>query len=140
MSLRDKCGFEFWDKTEMFRSTDSKVATGDYLDQSRSEIESWTSNAGQPLVPTREEVAILSPFERFAFRVTHRMNQGSWKRFCTWCQSVFGAGWIHLSSYNLVRVYGLENVEAVDPARAIFLASNHRSLFDFYLLSHAFVY
>ena len=24
------------------------------------------------------------------------MNQGRWKRFWTWCQKIFGAGWIHL--------------------------------------------
>ena len=33
------------------------------------------------LIPTPEEFATLSPFERLAFRVTHRMNRGAWKRF-----------------------------------------------------------
>jgi 1-acyl-sn-glycerol-3-phosphate acyltransferase len=87
------------------------------------------------LLPTREELGVLSPFERFAFRVTHRMNQGRWKRFWTWCQSVFGAGWIHLSTYNLMRVYGLENIEAVDHGRPILLVANHRSFFDMYVVS-----
>ena len=87
------------------------------------------------LLPTREELGVLSPFERFAFRVTHRMNQGGWKRFWTWCQSVFGAGWIHLSTYNLMRVYGLENIEAVDHGRPILLVANHRSFFDMYVVS-----
>ena len=83
-----------------------------------------------PLVPSTEELAVLSPFERFAFRLTHRMNLGQWKRFWTWCQSFFGAGWIHISTYNLMRVYGLESVEAVDHARPIMLVANHRSFFD----------
>jgi len=89
----------------------------------------------QTLEPTSEELAVLSPFERFAFRVTHRMNLGRWKRFWTWCQSFFGAGWIQLSTYNLMRVYGLENIEAVDHDRPILLVANHRSFFDMYTVS-----
>ncbi len=73
--------------------------------------------------------------ERFAFRVAHRMNQGRVKRFWTWCQRVIGAGWIHLSSYNLMRVYGLENVEAASHDRPLLLAANHRSFFDMYAVS-----
>ena len=68
------------------------------------------------------------------------MNLGRWKRFWTWCQSVFGAGWIHISSYNLVRVYGLENVDAVDHDRPILLVANHRSFFDFYTVSSVLFY
>jgi 1-acyl-sn-glycerol-3-phosphate acyltransferase len=85
--------------------------------------------------PARDELAVLSGFERFAFRLTHRMNQGRWKRFWTWCQSVFGAGWIHISTYNLMRVYGLENLEAVSKDRPILLVANHRSFFDMYVVS-----
>ena len=85
--------------------------------------------------PTGEELGVLSAFERFAFRVTHRLNQGRWKRFWTWCQSVFGAGWIRLSTYNLMRVYDLENIEAADHGRPILLVANHRSFFDMYVVS-----
>lgn len=73
--------------------------------------------------------------ERFAFRVAHRMNQGRVKRFWTWCQRVVGAGWIHLSSYNLMRIYGLEHVEAAQHDRPLLLVANHRSLFDMYAVS-----
>lgn len=85
--------------------------------------------------PLADELAVLSPFERFAFRLCHRMNQGRWKRFWTWCQRVFGAGWIHLSTYNLMRVHGLENLEAVSKERPILLVANHRSYFDMYVVS-----
>lgn len=85
--------------------------------------------------PTDDDLAVLSRFERFAFRVTHRMNLGRWKRFWTWCQSIFGAGWIHLSTYNLMRVYGLQHIEAVDHSRPILLVANHRSFFDLYVVS-----
>jgi hypothetical protein len=70
------------------------------------------------LLPTAEEFAVLSPFERFAFRFTHRMNLGRWKRFWTWCQSVLGAGWIQISTYNLMQVHGLEHVEAFGSFKA----------------------
>lgn len=94
-------------------------------------------NTGQSeiLLPTPEELAVLSPFERFAFRFTHRMNLGRWKRFWTSCQSFFGAGWIQISTYNLMRVYGLEHVEALDHSQPILLVANHRSFFDMYVVS-----
>lgn len=98
----------------------------------RSDIHGPLTSFGEP---TPEEFAVLSSFERFAFRLVRRMNQGEWKRFWTWCQSVFGAGWIHLSTYNLMQVYGLENIEAVSRDRPILLVANHRSFFDMYVVS-----
>ncbi|HEX8558776.1 MAG TPA: lysophospholipid acyltransferase family protein [Pyrinomonadaceae bacterium] len=87
------------------------------------------------LEPTAAEAAVLSPFERFAFRLTWRMNRGRWKRFWTACQRTLGAGWIHLSTYNLMRVSGLEHVEAADRSRPLLLVANHRSFFDMYVVS-----
>ena len=87
--------------------------------------------------PSEEESAVLSTFERFAFRLTRRMNGGRWKRFWTWCQKVFGAGWIHLSTYNLMSVYGLEHIEDADRTKPILLVANHRSFFDMYTVSTA---
>ena len=79
--------------------------------------------------PSVDEFNALSPFEGFAFRVTHRMNLGRWKRFWTWCQSVFGAGWIQISTYNLMQVYGLENVEAIDHSNVEILAEKDHPAF-----------
>jgi 1-acyl-sn-glycerol-3-phosphate acyltransferase len=87
------------------------------------------------LEPTAEEWAVLSPFERFAFRLTRRMNSGRWKRFWTFCQRTLGAGWIQLSTYNLMRVSGLEHVEAVSHERPLLIVANHRSFFDMYVVS-----
>jgi 1-acyl-sn-glycerol-3-phosphate acyltransferase len=92
------------------------------------------------VLPTTEELAVLSPFERFAYRVTRRMNRGAWKRFWTWCQSTLGAGWIHLSTYNIMNVYGLENVEAASRERPLLLVANHRSFFDMYAVSTVLFY
>lgn len=85
--------------------------------------------------PLPEEIAVLSSFERFAFRLTRRMNYGRWKRFWTWCQKILGAGWIHISTYNIMNLYGLENIEAVSHERPILLVANHRSFFDMYTVS-----
>ena len=81
------------------------------------------------------ELEALTPFERFAFRLVTRMNQGAWKRFWTWCQSTLGAGWIHLSTYNIMNIYGLEHIEAAAHDRPLLLAANHRSFFDMYAVS-----
>jgi 1-acyl-sn-glycerol-3-phosphate acyltransferase len=87
------------------------------------------------LVPTKEELSVLSGFERFAYRFVRRMNRGAWKRFWTWCQSTMGAGWIHLSTYNIMNIYGLEHVEAASRERPLLLVANHRSFFDMYAVS-----
>jgi 1-acyl-sn-glycerol-3-phosphate acyltransferase len=63
------------------------------------------------------------------------MNQGNWKRFWTSCQKTLGAGWIHLSTYNLMKVYGLEHIENASRDRPILLVANHRSFFDMYTVS-----
>src|SRR6266536_6138546 len=102
---------------------------------SDSDVGHSTLDIGRPLEPNPDELAVLSSFERFTFGLTHRMNLGRWKRFWTWCQSFFGAGWIHISSYKLMRVYGLEHVEAVDHSRPVILVANHRSFFDMYVVS-----
>jgi 1-acyl-sn-glycerol-3-phosphate acyltransferase len=93
------------------------------------------AEASGALAPAAEELAVLSPFERFAFRLAWRMNRGAWKRFWTLCQRTLGAGWIQLSTYNLMRVYGLEHVEAASRERPLLLVANHRSFFDMYVVS-----
>jgi 1-acyl-sn-glycerol-3-phosphate acyltransferase len=88
-----------------------------------------------PLVPTSEEIAPLSLMERAGFRLAHRMNLGVWKRLMTFCQRHIGSLWIYLATYNLMQVYGIENVENSDPTRPLLLVANHRSFFDMYTVS-----
>jgi 1-acyl-sn-glycerol-3-phosphate acyltransferase len=99
------------------------------------QVETTTSTSPAALAPTAEELSVLTSFERFAFRLVGRMNRGAWKRFWTFCQQTLGAGWIHLSTYNIMNVYGLENIEAADRERPILLVANHRSFFDMYAVS-----
>lgn len=101
----------------------------------QSEVGQWTLGHPAFLEPTKEELSVLSGFERFAFRLTRRMNSGPWKVFWTWCQKTLGAGWIHISTYNILNVYGLENVEAASRERPVLLVANHRSFFDMYTVS-----
>jgi len=115
-------------------TSESSQAVADIDQGAKADVGHWTLDVG-PLVPNPEELKVLSGFERFAFRLTHRMNLGRWKRFWTWCQSVFGAGWIHISTYNLMRVYGLDHLEAVARDRPILLVANHRSFFDMFVVS-----
>ncbi len=117
------------------QSPEPKVVASKDPSPGNTDIGHWTLDLGHSLEPTAEEFAVLSRFERCAFRFVRRMNQGDWKRFWTWCQKIFGAGWIHLSTYNLMQVYGLENIEAASRDRPILLAANHRSFFDMYTVS-----
>ena len=94
-----------------------------------------TTDTGRFPEPTREELSVLTKMERFCFRLAHRMNQGRWKRFWTFCQRTLGAGWIQLCTYNLMNVYGLEHVEAISHERPLLLVANHRSFFDMYTVS-----
>ncbi|HKS28234.1 MAG TPA: lysophospholipid acyltransferase family protein [Pyrinomonadaceae bacterium] len=92
-------------------------------------------NLGLSSNPTTEELAVLSRTERVVFSLAHRMNCGRWKTFWTMCQRYLGATWIQVSTYNLLRVYGLENFEAASPERPVLLVANHRSFFDMYVVS-----
>ncbi|MDQ3323617.1 MAG: 1-acyl-sn-glycerol-3-phosphate acyltransferase [Acidobacteriota bacterium] len=85
--------------------------------------------------PTSKELAVLSPTEKAGFLLTHRMNRGIWKRFWTFFQRHVGSLWIYLATYNLMNVFGLENVEETDTEKPLLLIANHRSFFDMYTVS-----
>jgi 1-acyl-sn-glycerol-3-phosphate acyltransferase len=87
------------------------------------------------LTPTKDEMSVLAPIEKFGFRLTHRMNLGRWKKFWTFCQRHIGSLWIKISTYNLMHVFGLENIENTDFDRPLLLVANHRSFFDMYVVS-----
>ena len=116
--------------TGLRTETEVKLAVGESVEELQT-----TASTVEALAPSDDELSVLSPFERLAFRLVRRMNRGGWKRFWTICQRTLGAGWIHLSTYNIMNVYGLENVEAVSRERPILLVANHRSFFDMYAVS-----
>lgn len=87
------------------------------------------------LAPTAEEIGVLRPIERTGFKLVRAMNFGTWKRFWTFCQRHIGSLWIFIATYNLMNVFGIENVENSDPKRPLILVANHRSFFDMYTVS-----
>ncbi len=87
------------------------------------------------LNPTERELAVLNPTERFGFRLTRAMNRGRWKRFWTFCQRHIGSLWIRICTYNLMNVFGIENVENAVTEKPLLLVANHRSFFDMYVVS-----
>lgn len=78
---------------------------------------------------------MLAHNERFGFWLTHRMNIGAMKRLMTFFQRHIGSLWIYLATYNLMNVFGIENVEDTDADRPLILVANHRSFFDMYTVS-----
>jgi 1-acyl-sn-glycerol-3-phosphate acyltransferase len=112
-----------------------KIQAADYRELNGTASGTLTQDGGKLPEASAEELAVLSSFERFAYRWCTRMNAGYWKRFWTWCQRIFGAGWIHLATYNLMNVYGLEHVDAAARDKPILLVANHRSFFDMYTVS-----
>ena len=97
--------------------------------------ESQSLEPAKPLWPTKEELSVLNGTERAGFWLVHRMNLGLWKRFWTFCQRHIGSLWIYLATYNLMNVFGIENVEKTDADRPLVLVANHRSFFDMYTVS-----
>lgn len=90
---------------------------------------------GAALIPEPEEIGVLSRTERAGFWVTHWMNLGVAKRLMTFGQRHIGSLWIYLATYNLMNVFGIENVENTDVDTPLVLVANHRSFFDMYTVS-----
>lgn len=97
--------------------------------------ETGIERAESAIGPTRDEISVLGTTEALGFRLARRMNFGAWKRFWTFCQRHIGSLWIYLATYNLMNVFGIENVEDTDPDRPLLLVANHRSFFDMYTVS-----
>ncbi|HRJ87200.1 MAG TPA: lysophospholipid acyltransferase family protein [Pyrinomonadaceae bacterium] len=89
----------------------------------------------QAPLPAAEEISVLNATEKAGFYLTRRMNLGAWKRVWTFCQRHIGSLWIYLATYNLMNVFGIENVERADHSRPLLLVANHRSFFDMYTVS-----
>jgi 1-acyl-sn-glycerol-3-phosphate acyltransferase len=102
------------------------------LESNRKTAPAEKTNA---LVPTTEELSVLTDTEKIGFKLADKMNRGAWKRFWTFCQRHIGSLWIKIATYNLMNVFGIENVEQTDQQRPLLLVANHRSFFDMYTVS-----
>jgi 1-acyl-sn-glycerol-3-phosphate acyltransferase len=82
----------------------------------------------------RAQLDSLTPFERAAFRLVRRMNQGRWKRLWCWCGRQIGARWIDAFIGSRLEIHGLERIATASRERPLLLAANHRSFFDMYVV------
>lgn len=95
-----------------------------------------TTNAAKiALLPSQNEIAAISVVERAGFWLTHRMNLGVLKRLMTFFQRHIGSLWIYIATYNLMNVFGIENIENAEVDTPLLLVANHRSFFDMYTVS-----
>ncbi len=86
-------------------------------------------------LPTAGELSVLDTTEKIGFHLTDRMNRGAWKTFWTFSQRHIGSLWIKICTYNLMNVFGLENIEQTSTEKPLLLVANHRSFFDMYTVS-----
>jgi 1-acyl-sn-glycerol-3-phosphate acyltransferase len=100
-----------------------------------TEKKSQIARKPEILEPTAEELSVLDTTEKIGFKLTHRMNQGAWKALWTFCQRHIGSLWIKICTYNLMNVFGLENIEKTSVEKPVLLVANHRSFFDMYTVS-----
>lgn len=88
------------------------------------------------LRPTPEQLGVLAPFERVAFEVADTVNRVPWmKRSAHLFLRTIAREWIGRCTGNLVHVEGIEHMAGLNPDRGVFLAVNHRSFFDLYVIS-----
>jgi 1-acyl-sn-glycerol-3-phosphate acyltransferase len=86
--------------------------------------------------PTPEQLAPLSRFERVAFEVADAMNRPpAVKAAAHSFLRVVGEAWVTASTDKLLHLRGVEHVRDLAPDRGVFLVANHRSFFDFYVIS-----
>jgi 1-acyl-sn-glycerol-3-phosphate acyltransferase len=105
------------------------------MSQESLQTVSERSMTAVPLTPAADELSAITATERAGFSLAHRMNLGVWKRLMTFFQRHIGSLWIYIATYNLMNVFGIENVEKSDPDRPLILVANHRSFFDMYTVS-----
>ncbi len=91
-----------------------------------------------PIAPTDEELALLEPIERASFRIAD-----FWVRrlapFAERWNAIVPGGALWLCGGRRFRTHGVENLAAVSKTDSVVLVANHRSFFDFYVVS-AMVY
>lgn len=88
------------------------------------------------LRPTAEQLRLLTPTERACFAVADTVNRRpAVKRAAHTFLRTVGREWVRLFTDRLLHVEGIDRLRALDPDRGVFLISNHRSFFDFYVAS-----
>ncbi|MFQ5649458.1 MAG: lysophospholipid acyltransferase family protein [bacterium] len=94
------------------------------------------SNKSVAIQPNREHLQVLTPVERFSFRVIDRLNRSpEVRKLLTGFNARVSWRWIELLTSNSVQAHGFENFEKAEPGRSILLAVNHRTLYDQFVIA-----
>jgi 1-acyl-sn-glycerol-3-phosphate acyltransferase len=86
--------------------------------------------------PTSEELALLRTAERACFQIADTVHHTPWiqaavQPFQRWV----GASWVSATTKHLRHLDGIEHVRDLAPDRGVIFVSNHRSFFDFYVIT-----
>ncbi len=88
------------------------------------------------LRPTPEQLANLGRFERVAFEIADQVNRNPALKTASHAfLASIGRTWVRVCTEKLLHVRGDEILRELDPDRGVFLVSNHRSFFDFYVIA-----
>ena len=88
-----------------------------------------------PLVrPSREQLAELGFKDRLIFRFSYFCNTWLKRGLIQWNRG-FGISLIGVCTGRRLRIQGLEHIESIPRNARVLLVANHRSLFDFYVVS-----
>lgn len=87
-----------------------------------------------PIAPTDEELALLTPVERFAFRLADTWARRL-PRFAARWNGIVPAGALWVCGGRRYATRGLEHLATVRPDDSVILVANHRSFFDFHVVA-----
>src|SRR5579871_2517017 len=86
-------------------------------------------------LPVAEDLARLTRYERFAFRLVRGLSRGSWKSLTIAYSCQVTARWVDLCTRNLIHIDGLDSLGRIGPDDRVLMVSNHRSFFDQFVLN-----
>ena len=84
--------------------------------------------------PSDEQRALLTGFERFAYTFADFCNRRLKRVLKVW-NRFFTISFVNLSTGRRIRIEGLENLKGFTSQDRVILVANHRSFFDFYIIS-----
>jgi 1-acyl-sn-glycerol-3-phosphate acyltransferase len=91
------------------------------------------------LEPTTEQLALLTPTERAAYRFSDFFNQRLKFLSRWWIETTMRAV-LWFTAGNRLRIHGREHLETLDdPSISAIMVANHRSFFDFFVVAYALV-
>lgn len=86
--------------------------------------------------PTDDQLALLRPIERACFEIADTVHRTpAIQSVVLPFQRRVGRAWVSASTGRLRHVSGAEHVRDLDPDRGVVFVSNHRSFFDFYVIT-----